>query len=159
MRLLAQSGLITPLNNDISRGKVAYYSREEVAKARLLLQLYEITSTTRTLRDLEFAFFGLDIGMRPRPDWNGAELARHLKVVLEKIAAGEEWVFDVTLKADASGRLVSASYFRLAQEPRVRDTHRADIVAFEAAQGQRLLAQIELPATDLLKPLLDKIAG
>jgi len=143
LRLFSQRGVITP--DTAGRGKVAHYSLEEAAIARLSLSLYDAGLDTETLRNLDIAF---------RPPFAGEEW-RHLSSVLKGIRDGESWVFEVDRHRDNLGSLGASGRFRREDESTLSDEQKAGLAEFNAAQGRKRESTVILYATDLLRPLLD----
>lgn len=143
LRLLSQRGVITP--DTAGRGKVAHYSLEEAAIARLCLSLYDAGLDTETLRNLDIAF---------RPPFAGEEW-RHLSSVLKCIGDGEEWVFEVDRLRDSLGGLGASGRFRREHHPTFTDDEKAILAQYNVAQGRKRESTVILYATDLLRPLLD----
>ncbi len=144
-RALALKGLIKPTADDIGRGKVARFDIEEVAVARLLLQLTELGIGARPLRGFEHGF------RPPQPE----EAERHIRNVLPEIAAGEHWEFRVTVKLDDRGEVLLAGGFYREGAPSPWQQHREALVAFDKSQGHSRHSVITLDATGLLQPLLE----
>jgi hypothetical protein len=169
LRIIVQKGLIRPTTNEISRGKVARYNIEDAAIARLLFRLYELNFPMHLLR-------GLEPGLRPRPKgveyyrdkkgvhrerpiWHEGTEERHISNVLPKIAAGEFWVYEVTPKRDDRGEITMvSSYFRPESEPSVWSLYRKELEEFDNWQGHTREPTILIPATELLRRMLNREA-
>jgi hypothetical protein len=144
LRRLSQRGVITP--DTTGRGKIARYSLEEAAIARICLSLYDAGFDTETLRNLDVAF---------RPPFEGEEW-RNLSSVLKCIRDGEPWVFEVDRYRDNLGRLGASGRFRREDQPTFTVEQKAGLAEFNAKQDRKRESTVILYATDLLRPLLSE---
>ena len=147
LRGLSQRGLFVPTIAPAGRAKAAEFDLPTLCTVRLLMVLSDLGFDARTLREAHSFILKPHIPSCPEA---GFTPATELGAAIEGIRAGEPWMLVIEVRRNRStgARTLTGGFFSglEKQDPAANQI----LNAWGAAQ-----ATVSLPATELLKPLLE----